>query len=161
MMFISFSKNIVTAVLISLFGLFISGCSKTAKPVGIMSVENIAIDGYDPVAYFVSSKAQKADGTHQYVYKDLVWHFSSDENRQTFSSDPESYVPKFGGFCAYELADEDLVYSDPKFWHVHNGGLYLFNDEDAKEDWFREIDSMLNSAEENWIGLNAPEEISE
>jgi YHS domain-containing protein len=161
MMFINFSKNIVTVILISLFGLFIAGCSKTAKPAEVMSVENIAIDGYDPVAYFVSSSAYKADGTYQYVYKDLTWYFSSDENLQTFSADPESYVPKFGGFCAYELADEDLVNSDPQFWHIHNKGLYLFNDEDAKEDWFREIDVMLISADKEWARLNTPEEVAE
>ncbi len=160
-MLIGFSKNIVTVLMIGLFGLLLTGCSKTAKPAEVMSIENIAIDGYDPVAYFVDSKAHKADGTYQYVYKDLIWYFSSDENLQTFSADPESYIPKFGGFCAYELADEDLVNSDPQFWHIHNRGLYLFNDADAKEDWFREIDAMLISAEAEWVRLNTPEEVSE
>ncbi len=157
-MFINFSKNIVTVVLIGVFGLLISGCSKTVQPVGIMSVEKVAIDGYDPVAYFVASKASKADGTYHYTYKDLVWHFESDENLQTFIADPEAYTPKFGGFCAYEMADEDLVNSDPKFWYIHNESLYLFNDEDAKEDWFTEIDSMLRSAQEEWSRLNTLEE---
>lgn len=144
-----------------MFGLLIAGCSKVAKPAEIMSVENVAIDGYDPVSYFVSSSANKADGTHQYVYKEMTWYFSSDENLQTFSADPESFIPKFGGFCAYELADEDLVNSDPQFWYIHNRGLYLFNDEGAKEDWFREIDVRLTSAEENWVKLNTPDEASE
>ena len=160
-MFISFSKNIVTAVMIGLFALVLSGCSKTAQPAAVMSVEKIAIDGYDPVAYFVSSKASKADGTHQYVYQDLTWYFESDENLQTFSADPELYIPSFGGFCAYELADEDLVSSDPQFWHIHNKNLYLFNDEDAKEDWFTQIDAMLILSEKEWTRLNNPEEESE
>ena len=160
-MFISFSKNIVTAMMIALVGLSMSGCSKTAEPAEIMSIEKIAIDGYDPVAYFVSTKAYKADGTYTYSYKDLTWYFESNENLEAFSADPEAFVPRLGGFCAYELADEELVYSDPRVWYIHNRGLYLFSDEDAKEEWFRKIDVMLSASEKEWNLRINPEEDTE
>ena len=160
-MLISFRKNIVTLLLFTLAVLAIAGCSKTAKPAEVMSVENIAIDGYDPVAYVTSEKAYKADGTYQTTYKDATWFFETEENLQAFSANPEPYIPKFGGFCAYELAEGDLEESDPQFWHIHNGVVYLFNDEDAKEDWFRDIDAMLSTAQKEWELLMNPEEDSE
>ncbi len=152
-MFISFSKNIVSSLLITLAALGMSGCAKSVEPMQIMNIENIAIAGYDPVAYVSSAKAFKADGTYSYAYKDLTWYFENSANLDTFKTDPEWYLPKYNGYCAYELADGDLQDSDPQFWQIHNKELYLFSDEDAKEDWFREISLMLKSSEKVWDAL--------
>jgi len=144
-----------------LLGLGMVGCSKTAKPTEIMNAEEVALEGYDPVAYFKSSKAFKADGTYSYNYKELTWHFESNENRDAFMTDPESYIPVYNGFCTYEMAEGDLEQSDPGVWHIHNKQLYLFNDEDAKEEWFRDIDSMLVESNKEWTLMNTPEEEDE
>lgn len=157
-MFINFSKNIVMLLVAGLFAIGLIGCSKALEPAEVMSVEKVALDGYDPVAYFSASKAYKGDGVHSYSYKDLTWYFESDENLQSFSTDPESYMPQFGGFCAYALADGDLRQSDPQFWHIHNHKLYLFNDKEAKDGWFGEIDKMIGLSEQEWTQIMNPQE---
>lgn len=51
-------------------------------------VNDLAIKGYDTVAYF--TKAQATKGSEQYAatYKNAVYHFSSAENRDLFRANP-------------------------------------------------------------------------
>lgn len=152
------TKIMMKTTLVAMVLIGFNGCSKTAEPAEIMSVNKTALDGYDAVAYFVSSKAVKAGSSYVHNYKNLAWNFESQANLETFSSSPEVYVPAFGGFCAYELAEGELVLSDPEYWYIHNDRLYLFKDEDSKQEWFRDIDNMLLKAEENWNLLTKPVE---
>lgn len=157
-MFIKFNKTLINIALISALALAVTGCVKKAEPASIMSVEQIALEGYDPVAYFVSGEAYKADGSYTYSYEGLTWHFQTDANLESFKADPAKYIPVFGGFCAYELADEELAYSKPEFWHIHNGQVYLFSSNSAKEKWFRAMDTMIPKAQKQWDALKNPTE---
>lgn len=157
-MFIKLNKTLANIALISALTLGFAGCLKKAEPAAIMSVEQVALEGYDPVAYFVSGSAHKADGSNSYSYEGLNWYFENSGNLASFKADPVKYVPVFGGFCAYELADEELVYSKPEFWHIHNGQVYLFSSEDAKDEWFRDIDAMIQKAQAQWEALHNPSE---
>lgn len=121
-----------------------------------MSVEKIALNGYDPVAYFVSAKAIKADSNYSYEYEGAGWHFETEKNLEAFKANPQNYIPAFGGFCAYELADGELVLSNPEYWYIHNGKLYLFTDDEAKNEWFRNIDEMIPSAQKAWEEMMKP-----
>jgi len=60
--------------------------------------ENVAIDGYDTVAYFTEKKAVKGSVKFSHMYKDAIWHFASAENRDRFVSDPKRYAPQYGGY---------------------------------------------------------------
>ncbi len=141
-----------------------SGCSTMEHPAPVMSVNEVAIDGYDVVAYFKEHKAVKGSESIQYPYKSVNWYFSSQENRDAFEANPQDYFPAFGGFCAYELADEKLVKSDPEYWHIHNGTLFLFSkgsgflgaDDKNKEEWFRQISLRLPLAQTYWSLINKP-----
>lgn len=42
---------------------------------------HLAIQGYDPVAYFENGKAIKGTGTYRYEYKGIIYHFSSEEHK--------------------------------------------------------------------------------
>ncbi len=106
-----------------------SGCFFTTieHPAPVMSEKELAIDGYDVVEYFKSQEAKKGLSQFQYRYKSVNWFFANEQNRNDFSQNPQKYFPAFGGFCAYELADERLVNSDPQYWHIHNDTLFLFS----------------------------------
>ncbi len=157
-MFIRLNKTLANIALISVLALGISGCVKKAEPAAIMSVEQVALEGYDPVAYFASGSAHKANGSYSYSYEGLNWYFESSDNLESFKADPAKYIPVFGGFCAYELADEELVYSKPEFWHIHNGQVYLFSRKSALEEWFRDMDTMILKAQAQWDALKNPSE---
>ncbi len=58
----------------------------------------VAIKGYDPVAYFTESRAVKGSREHAYRWRESTWYFSSATHRDLFTSDPERYTPKYGGF---------------------------------------------------------------
>jgi len=155
-MFIKLNKTLKNIVLISALALAVTGCVKKAEPAAIMSVDQVALEGYDPVAYFTSGSARKADGTYSYLYEGLTWNFETSDNLESFKADPAKYVPVFGGFCAYELTDEELVYSKPEFWHIHNGQVYLFSRKSSQEKWFREMDTMIPKAQMQWDALKNP-----
>jgi len=157
-MFIKFNKTLINIALISALALAVTGCVKKAEPAAIMSVKQVALEGYDPVAYFTSAKAHKADGTYSYSYEGLTWNFETSDNLESFKADPAKYVPVFGGFCAYELADEELAYSKPEFWHIHNGQVYLFSRKSAQEKWFKDMDTMIVKAQAQWDILKNPSE---
>ena len=60
--------------------------------------DNVAILGYDTVAYFTQKKAVEGSNQFTHRWKDAIWHFASAENRNLFADNPEKYAPQFGGY---------------------------------------------------------------
>jgi hypothetical protein len=60
--------------------------------------EDLAIKGYDAVAYFTMGKAVKGSAEIQYAWNGVFWRFMSLEHRAMFEAAPEKYAPKFGGY---------------------------------------------------------------
>jgi YHS domain-containing protein len=156
MMFIIFSKNIVRAMCGAVLLFAMAGCAQKVKPAAVMSVEKVALNGYDAVAYFNSAKAVKADGRYSFEYEGVNWYFETAENFEAFKTEPQDYIPAFGGFCAYALSEGSLRNSDGKYWQIHNDTLYLFEDKEAKEEWFTEIEKMIPAAQKEWELMNTP-----
>ncbi|HIC44452.1 MAG TPA: hypothetical protein EYO73_09295 [Sulfurimonas sp.] len=50
-----------------------------------------------------------------------------------------SYIPEYKGLDPYLLADDEVVLGNKEIWYIHNEKLYLFADEDNKEQWFSSI----------------------
>lgn len=154
MMFIIFSKNIVRTLCGAVLLFAMAGCAQKAELAAVMSIEKVALNGYDAVAYFSSAKAVKAEGSYSYAYEGVNWYFETAENLETFKEAPQNYIPAFGGFCAYALSEGSLRYSNPEYWQIHNETLYLFEDKEAKEEWFREIDTRLDAGQKEWELIN-------
>lgn len=97
--------------------------------------EGIAIDGFDPVAYFTENQAVRGTSVHSCQYKNRTWHFSSAENRDKFLENPEQFVPQYGGYCAHSINDNKIIKSNPKSFVVRDDKLYLYySDRYAKKD---------------------------
>ena len=81
----------------------------------------LALDGYDPVAYFAQQRPVL--GLDRYVtsWNRVTWKFSSAENRKMFQGDPQKYAPQYGGYCAFAVAHGSKAPGDPGQWHVHGG----------------------------------------
>lgn len=137
-----------------LFSFFLSGCSSKVLPTPTMAVNAVALDGYDVVAYRSYHRAIKADDTYAYTYDGLDWYFDSAENRDRFKNAPEFFLPVFGGYCANAMAEEDVEESNPEYWYLFNDQLFLFEDEDAKAEWFRGLSNKLVSAQTFWTSLH-------
>ena len=89
--------------------------------------KGLAIDGYDPVAYFTREKAMKGSPDVSYVYKGVEYRFVTVGNRDLFKADPGKYEPEYGGWCAYAMGDDGTKYSiNPETFKIVDGKLYLF-----------------------------------
>jgi YHS domain-containing protein len=87
----------------------------------------LAIQGYDPVAYFTQSKAVKGSEANSFAYKGVAYRFASAANLKAFQASPDKYEPQYGGWCAYAMgATGEKVEVDPETFKVVDGKLYLF-----------------------------------
>lgn len=73
-----------------------------------INTDNVALKGYDPVSYFASDGASPKPGEQSihYSYKGVIYQFVSEANLNKFKASPERYLPKYGGWCAYRLAQK-------------------------------------------------------
>jgi YHS domain-containing protein len=119
------------------------------------NLENgLAIQGYDPVAYFKQFKAVKGNPKFSYTYAGVTYHFSSEENRKAFIETPQKFEPEYGGWCAYAVGAYDgRVEIDPETFKIVNGKLYLFYNfyfTNTLNSWNKDESNLLNKANTNW-----------
>jgi len=58
----------------------------------------VAIKGYDAVAYHTEGRAVKGKSKFSHKWNDAKWYFSSAQNKDLFTADPERYAPQYGGY---------------------------------------------------------------
>jgi hypothetical protein len=92
----------------------------------IAAEAQLAIKGYDPVAYFMDGKPTPGRPELQYEWDEHVWRFATAEHRDLFRADPVRYAPQFGNYCAMALSKGEVVIADPENWLVNAGRLYVF-----------------------------------
>ena len=61
----------------------------------------VALEGYNPVAYFTDGKPDKGSPHVTASYKGATYQFASAGEKQLFEKSPAKYEPQFGGFCGY------------------------------------------------------------
>src|SRR5688572_29559762 len=64
--------------------------------------KNIALEGYDPVSYFVG-KPLEGSTQFKYEYKGVTYLFNSGSNLSKFKATPDKYEPAYGGWCAFAM----------------------------------------------------------
>lgn len=111
---------------------------------------NVAIRGYDPVAYFTMSKAVEGDPEVAHTWLGATWYFANEKHRDLFAGDPIAYAPQYGGHCSDGLAyDTITVNIDPDAWRIIDGKLYLNYDQGAAEE-IENIPGQIEKADANW-----------
>ena len=112
--------------------------------------DGVAINGYDPVAYFTDSKPVEGDAAHTHDYKGATWRFSSAANRETFAADPAAYAPQYGGYCAYAVSKGATATTQPDAWSIVDGKLYLNFSTTVRGIWKQDIPGNIAKADANW-----------
>ncbi len=143
---------------ISVLLLFSCSQSTSVEKDPIFNSGGIAIDGYDPVAYFEQGEAKKGVEAESIDYNGLTYLFSSTKNKKLFEENPEKYLPKYGGWCAYAIAETSTkMEPDPKEWQIQNGELQLFTSSwmtkltgSLKDDWNADPNDFKKRADANW-----------
>lgn len=115
--------------------------------------EGVAIQGYDPVAYFTEKKPVKGKPEVYATYKGALYYFATKENKNMFLKEPSKYEPEFGGYCAYGVSKGKLVEIDPAAFQIVNDRLLLQYSLKIRDDFNKDTDGNLTKAKSNWPGL--------
>lgn len=124
--------------------------STEGVPPAIFTEDSIAIQGADPVAYFIENRYVPGSADYTYEWGNATWQFASTENRDLFAENPKQYAPQYGGFCAWAVAEGYTAPIDPNAWEIVEGKLYLNYDARVQRRWQRDIPGNIARANENW-----------
>jgi YHS domain-containing protein len=109
----------------------------------------LAIQGYDPVAYFTDGKPVPGAAEFEYQWDEHTYRFASAQHRDLFKSDPVHYSPQFGNYCAMALALGKIVKADPENWLISDNKLYVFGSPAPKGPELFQKDLAGNIAKAN------------
>ncbi|MEQ9230340.1 MAG: YHS domain-containing (seleno)protein [Cyclobacteriaceae bacterium] len=119
-------------------------------PEKIYTESGLAINGYDPVAYFTESKAVKGAKQFSNDWNGSTWLFASGDNLKAFKENPEKYAPQYGGYCAFGMSSGYKAKIDPNAWTIHDGKLYLNYNSGVQKKWLTEKEAYIQKATANW-----------
>ena len=111
---------------------------------------NLAIDGYDPVAYFTEQKPVKGSTQFRSDFLGSTFQFVSTAHRDAFLADPSKYAPQYGGYCAYGTAKGYKAAIDPAAFTIVGDKLYLNYSETVRSRWISDIPGNIQKADANW-----------
>lgn len=113
----------------------------------------VAIQGYDPVAYFTFSSPVKGRAEFSSTHDGATYWFSARRHKEMFDREPAKYVPQFGGFCAYGVSRNAVVPIDPEAWQIVDGRLLLQKNKSIRDDFNADAAGNLRKADANWPQL--------
>ena len=116
---------------------------------------DVAIHGYDPVAYFVKHKAVEGSAKYTATYDGAIYRFSSAKNRDLFKADAEHYAPQFGGYYAMGVALNKKLDVDPDAFYIKDDKLYLNLNKAVQKKWMEDVPGNLKTAYRVWDGIES------
>lgn len=122
-----------------------------SKP-SILSYDGAAIGGYDPVAYFMKSGPVTGSADHLVEWDGGTWLFSTAANKAAFEAEPETFAPKYGGYCSYAAALNYVAPTSANAWSIHEDRLYLNFNRHVRSVWEQDIPGYVSKADANWPG---------
>lgn len=117
--------------------------------------DNVAIEGYDTVAYFTRGEPVRGSPDYEYDWQGARWLFSSARNRDMFAETPDRYAPRYGGFCSGAMALGWKFRADPEAWKIIDGKLYLSFTRPGIEEFAEDAEERIPRADTNWERLGA------
>jgi len=125
----------------------------TTERVVVNRYTGLAIEGFDPVAYFVDSRPLPGLPDFEASQAGAVWRFRNEGNRASFAAHPEVYGPRFGGYDPIDLARGVTVAGNPRFWLISGQRLYLFGREENRDAFAADAEGVLRDANARWPEL--------
>ena len=116
----------------------------------------VAIEGYDPVAYFTDGRATTGSEEFAHDWLGATWHFANAEHREQFTQQPAKFAPQYGGHCALGTAfGESTANIDPEAWSIVDGKLYLQYSKGGREAWEQDRAKRIAAADQKWPEVKA------
>ena len=127
--------------------------SAGARPAVNVTRGQLALHGYDPVAYWTDGRPTRGVADFEHHWNGAVWRFATVANRETFAKDPARYAPEFGGYCAYAVSRGYTADIDPNAWRIVDGRLYLNYSKRVQALWEEDINGNIAKGRANWPGV--------
>jgi YHS domain-containing protein len=116
--------------------------------------KKVALQGYDPVAYFKQNKPTKGKKELSSSYEGVIYYFSTQANKDAFAKNPASFEPQYGGWCAFAMGDyNEKVEVNPETFKILDGKLYLFYNayfNNTLKSWNKNEAVLKKKADTNW-----------
>jgi hypothetical protein len=110
----------------------------------------LAIDGYDPVAYFTDGEPMAGRPEFELHFDGVVWRFRNEGNRAEFSDHPAIYQPRYGGYDPVGVARGVAAPGNPLLWTVSGERLYLFHSPEAQAEFAADAQAIIAGADDHW-----------
>lgn len=148
-------KGLIAAGILAVFALMGLGAVRAASSERVVTNRHtgLAIDGYDPVGYFIQSRPVAGKPGIETYQGGAIWRFFDERDRDIFLSAPDIYGPQFGGYDPIDLADGRIVAGQPLIWLVSDQRLYLFSRVENR-DAFAADPSRVAEAAGKWPALS-------
>ena len=143
---------LVIAFTVSSCGLIPSQAESSINAVNV-DESRLAIEGYDPVAYF--TEAKPVQGSSQFTAEHLgaTYYFSSAQHQSLFQGEPNKYAPQYGGYCAFGVSKEYKFDIDPEAWAIVDDKLYLNLNKKVQARWVPNKDELIVDADTIWTQI--------
>ena len=113
----------------------------------------LAIDGYDPVAFFTDGKAMAGNAAFELRHDGVVWRFRNSGNRAAFAERPDIYMPRYGGYDPVGVARGVAVAGRPNVWLIAGERLFLFYDPADRQKFAGDAVHFIATADRKWPQL--------
>ena len=132
---------------------FALGVSAQTKTLLNLDKSGVAIQGYDPVAFF--SDHHPVMGKSEFISQadGATYQFVSKEHKELFGKEPAKYEPLFGGYCAYGVSHDKLAPVDVEAFQIVDGKLCMQYSKSVRDSFNEDQKGNLNKANQNWPGL--------
>ncbi len=127
--------------------------ASTTERIVVNRFSGLAIEGFDPVAYFTDNAPVLGLPDFEAAQAGAVWRFHNEGNRASFMAHPEIYGPQFGGYDPVDVARGVTLAGNPRFFAVSGQRLYLFGIEANRDAFAANPDHFLPEARERWPDL--------
>jgi YHS domain-containing protein len=148
-------KSIKQLLALTLVTAVLTVSARAADLVNVSGASNIAIGGYDTVAFFTDSKPVNGDPGISATYQGATYIFASKEHKELFAAAPEKYAPQCGGYCAFGVSVGALFPVDIRTWQIRDGKLYLNLNKTILKKFNEDFAANVAKAKTNWPALVA------
>lgn len=125
----------------------------TTERVVVNRFTGVAIEGFDPVAYFVDGRALQGTAEFEANLWGAVWRFRNEGNRASFLAHPEVYGPQYGGYDPADIARGVTIAGNPRFFAIVAQRLYLFSREANRDAFAADPERFLYEVGKRWPAL--------
>lgn len=129
------------------------GWAATTERLVVNRFTGLAINGFDPVAYFTDARPIQGLADYELFGEGAIWRFCNEGNRASFAAHPDIYGPQFGGYDPVDVARGVAYAGNPRIWLVSDRRLYLFGREESRDAFAASPAGFLKEARKRWQAL--------